>query len=155
LLVNVEQTPLDERSAILRAIDAELLIALSTLDDVLFGRAISLLCLWINNNEFAFAYCDVIGDRLIAAYRAATVRIQCQIVLAAIHLAVSHNRWHVMSQVGAMLSPTAEDGLVDRILIEMNLESDIQYSLLRIEREINWARDRWHKKISTYLSKDN
>ena len=111
----------------------------------------SLLCAWAEGTGFQWEYCDVVGDRLLEAYRVSPVQVRCGIVLAALELAVSHNRWHVMKQVGAMLSPAADNGLVDRILIEMDLDSAIEQKLRTVERVVNWTRDRWHDKISAFL----
>jgi hypothetical protein len=143
---------LPSRDAILRAITAELIVQLSSLDEVLFGRMMVLLCAWAEGTGFQWEYCDVVGDRLLEAYRVSPVRIRCGIVLAVLELAVSHNRWHVMKQAGAMLGPAADNGLVDRILIEMDLDSAIEGKLRRVEHVINWTRDRWHVKIAAFLN---
>lgn len=152
LIGYVEGTESSARDAILRAINADLLTRLSALDDVLFSRIMGLLCEWADGTYFNWDYCDVVGDRLLAAYRVAPVRIRCQVVLAALELSVSHNRWHVMNQVGAMLGPVADNGLVDRILIEMSLDQEIETKLRRVERAVNWPRGKWHEKIGTALS---
>jgi hypothetical protein len=57
-----------------------------------------------------------------------------------------------MKQVGAMLGPAADNGLVDRILIEMNMNPEIERKLRRIERVVHWSRDRWHEKIASFLT---
>jgi hypothetical protein len=57
-----------------------------------------------------------------------------------------------MKQVGAMLGPTADNGLVDRIIIEMNLNRQIERQIRQIENIVRWSRDRWHPKIANYLS---
>jgi hypothetical protein len=112
----------------------------------------SLMCEWAQGTGFAWAYCDVVGDRLLEAYRIGPVRVRCQIIVAALELAISHNRWHVMNQAGAMLGQTADNGLVDRILIEMSLDSGIEGKLRRVEEIVQWRRDRWHSKIADYLN---
>jgi len=89
---------------------------------------------------------------LLAAYRIAPVRLKCSIVLASLDLAESYNRWHVMSHVGAMLSPTADTGLIDRLLIEINLLPEVAHQLRRMERRINWRRDGWHEKLGSHLT---
>jgi hypothetical protein len=116
---------------------------------------ITLLCDWASGTNFDWEYCDIVGDRLLDAYKITPVQMQTQIVLAALELAVSHNRWHVMNQVGAMLGPTSNDGLIDRILIEMNLDSRIESGLRRIENIINWGRQNWHSKIAAFLTEDD
>lgn len=153
LTSHAEALPDLERNALLRSINAEHLTHLNKVDDVLFGRLMNLICEWAKSTGFQWEYCDVIGDRLVEAYRVSPVRIRCQIVLAALELAVSHNRWHVMNQVGAMLGQTAENGLVDRTLIELGLDDDIGPKLRRIEDIVRWSRDRWHPKIAEYLTK--
>ncbi len=152
LIAHAEALPRLQRGAILRSINAELLVHLNSADDVLFSRLMSLICEWAEGTGFEWAYCDVVGDRLLEAYRVSPVRVRCQIVLAALELAVSHNRWHVMNQAGAMLGQAADNGLVDRILIELDLDSSIEPKLRRIEEVVHWARDRWHAKIAGYLN---
>jgi hypothetical protein len=152
LISHIEGLASGMNDPILRAINAELIIRLSVADEILFGRLVNILCEWAADTAFDWTYCDVVGDRLLETYRIAPVRIRCEIVLAALKLAVSHNRWHVMNQVGAMLSPTAESGIVDRILIEMALDPNIESELRTIEEIVSWARDRWHKKIGDMLT---
>jgi serine/threonine protein kinase len=150
LIGNLEKS--SSREATLRGLGGELLARLNGVDDVMFSRAVHLVCEWAKGNAFDWDYCDVVGDRLLEVYRIATVRVRCEVVLAALELAVSHNRWHVMKQVGAMLGPAADNGLVDRILIEISLDSRIKGNLTRIERTIGWRRDQWHEKIAKFLS---
>lgn len=141
-----------ERDSMLRCVNSDLILRLSALDDVLFSRMIALVCTWASRTGFDWSYCDVVGDRLVDAYRVAPVRVRCNIVLAALDLARSHNRWHVMTQVGGMLGPTADEGLVDRILIEAKLENSIGYDLRRIEKTISWPRAHWHERVGQYLN---
>jgi len=152
LISHAENLPVAERNTLLGSINAEYLVHLNRADDVLFGRLMNLICEWAGSTGFQWEYCDVIGDRLVEAYRISPVRVRCQIVLAALELAVSHNRWHVMNQVGAMLGQTADNGLVDRTLIELGLDSDIEPKLRRVEHIVHWSRDRWHPKIAEYLN---
>jgi serine/threonine protein kinase len=153
LISHAENLPVSDRNTLLGSINAELLVHLNSADDLLFSRLMNLICEWAGSTGFQWEYCDVIGDRLVEAYRISPVRVRCQIVLAALELAVSHNRWHVMNQVGAMLGQTADNGLVDRTLIELGLDSDIEPKLRRIEYIVSWSRDRWHPKIAEYLDK--
>jgi hypothetical protein len=152
LIAHAEVLPPVQRGTILRSINAELLVQLNGADDVLFSRVMTLICEWAEGTGFEWNYCDVVGDRLLEAYRVSPVRVRCQIVLATVELAVSHNRWHVMNQAGAMLGQAADNGLVDRTLIELDLDPRIELSLRRIEQVVHWARDRWHAKIADYLS---
>lgn len=155
LISHAENLPVSERNTLLRSINAEFLVHLNSVDDVLFSRLMNLICEWAGSTGFQWEYCDVIGDRLVEAYRISPVRVRCQIVLAALELAVSHNRWHVMNQVGAMLGQTADNGLVDRTLIELGLDADIEPKLRRIEHIVYWSRDRWHPKIAECLNKSD
>lgn len=143
-------TPSDRR-IILESINSDLLVQLNTIDEMMFSRLMNLICEWAESTGFDFNYCDVVGDRLVEAYRIGSVRVRCQIVLAALELAVSHNRWHVMNQVGAMLGQTAENGLIDRILIEFSLEPSFVRKLLGIEEAVYWRRERWHPKVASHL----
>jgi hypothetical protein len=149
---HVESLKSIERSPILRSVNSDLIKQLSALDDVLFGRLMELICEWAESTGFQWEYCDVVGDRLLEAYRISPVRIRCRVVLSALELAVSHNRWHVMNQAGAMLGQAADNGLVDRMLIELNLNPEIESRLRRVEDIIHWSRDKWHPKIALYLN---
>jgi eukaryotic-like serine/threonine-protein kinase len=152
LVAHAEGAELTDRNGLLRSLNAEHLVQLSGLDDALFGRLMALICEWVESTGFQWEYCDVIGDRLVEVYRVSPVRIRCHIVLAALDLAVSHNRWHVMNQVGAMLGQTADNGLVDRTLIEIGLDSAIESKLRTIEEIVSWSRDHWHPKIAEHLN---
>jgi hypothetical protein len=57
-----------------------------------------------------------------------------------------------MGQVGAMLSPAADNGLVDRILIEIDLDPNVEGRLRMIEHVIDWRRDGWHERIAGRLN---
>lgn len=150
-ILHLEQSE-QERASMLRSVNSDLILRLAALDDVLFSRMLALVCSWASHTGFEWTYCDVVGDRLLDAYRVAPVRVRCGIVLAALELAVSHNRWHVMTQVGGMLGPTADDGLVERILIEAQLDHRIEYGLRRIERIISWPRAHWHERVGRHLN---
>ena len=146
-----EQQETEQRDGLLRSISSELLLKLQAVDEVLFSRTIGLICDWASGSSFEWSYCDIVGDRLLDAYRVASVRLRCSIVLAALELGVSHNRWHVMNQVGGMLGTAADNGLVDRILIEMGLDPNLESKLRRIERTIKWPRSHWHGQIGRFL----
>jgi eukaryotic-like serine/threonine-protein kinase len=152
LIGNIEATDAALRDVVLRAISAELLITLGSINDDLFARATLLICDWASSRNFGWEYCDVVGDRLLDAYRIAPVRIKVSVVLAALELSTSHNRWHVLKQVGSMLSPAADNGLIDRLLIEIELDPEIEEKLRKIELVVSWARDRWHPKLSSLLT---
>lgn len=152
LIGHIEKLAPEERAPLLRAINADLIVHLSGIDEVLLGRMMSLLCAWADGTSFEWSYCDVVGDRLLEAYKITPIRIRYEIVLAALELAVSHNRFHVMNQVGAMLGPAADNGLVDRILIEMGLDYRIEQKLRRIESVVRWARNKWHEKVANFLT---
>ncbi|OPY72635.1 MAG: Serine/threonine-protein kinase AfsK [Syntrophorhabdus sp. PtaU1.Bin058] len=147
----VENLPANSHDLLLRAINSDLLLQLNTLDNVLFGRLVTLLCQWAGGNAFEWEYCDVVGDRLLDVYRVGPVRLRCDIVLAALKLAVSHNRWHVMRQAGGMLGTAADNGLVDRLLIEISLDPTIENRLRQIESIIHWPREHWHERIANFL----
>jgi eukaryotic-like serine/threonine-protein kinase len=151
LIGHAENLERQQLHALLGSFNAELLGHLNGADDALFCRLMSLICEWAAGTGFQWDYCDVVGDRLLEAYRISPVRVRCQIVLSALELAVSHNRWHVMNQVGAMLGQAADNGLVDRILIEVNLDPGIESKLRTVEHIIHWSRDRWHAKIGACL----
>jgi eukaryotic-like serine/threonine-protein kinase len=155
LIGHIEQAEPAIKSSLLKAINSELIVYLNGVDGVLLGRMITLLCDWASGTNFDWEYCDIVGDRLLDAYKITPVQMQTQILLAALELAISHNRWHVMNQVGAMLGPTANDGLIDRILIEMNLDSRIERGLRMIEDIISWRRKSWHSKIAAFLTEED
>jgi len=155
LLQEIERCDLETQDPLLRRINAQLIVELSNCDDVLFSRLVSLLCEWATDKSFEWDYCDVVGDRLVEAYRLGTVRLKTAIVLAALSLAISHNRWHVMRQVASMLSAVAEEGFVDRLLIEMTLDPYICKRLRSIENTIHQPRRNWHERIALRLSESD
>jgi hypothetical protein len=136
----------------LKQINAELLFQLQAADEALFRRLMSLICEWVEGTGFDFSYCDVIGDRLMDVFRFSPVRVRCQIVIATLELAVSHNRWHVMHQVRKMLGQESDGDLVDRMAIEMELDPDIEDKLRQIEDVVHVSRDGWHPKIVASLN---
>ncbi len=152
LINHMEGRSVQDQDAVCRAMTSELIATLSGIDEILFARLVGCLCDWASGVAFDFSYCDVVGDRLLEAYRMGSVRVKVPVVIAALELAVSHNRWHVMKQVGAMLSPAADNGLVDRMLIEMNLNPSLERGLRSIEGIVRWSRDRWHERIAMKLS---
>jgi len=152
LIQYVEQQETEERKPLLRAISSELILKLHAVDEILFSRLVGLICVWASSSTFEWDYCDVVGDRLLEAYRVASVRLRCEIVLAALELAVSHNRWHVMNQVGGMLGTAADNGLVDRILIETRMDGTIESKFRKIEQIIHWPRPHWHGQIAKFLN---
>ncbi|MEO0592666.1 MAG: serine/threonine-protein kinase [Myxococcota bacterium] len=143
--------PLD-RDAVLRAINEDLVSELHQIDTVLFGRVVRHICHWASKSEFAFSYCDVIGDRLFAIYRISNTRFRCAVVLAALELSVSHNRWHVMNQVGRMLDDNADSALAERMVIELTNDTQLCEKLGRIESAISWSRAKWHTRIRGLLN---
>ncbi len=150
LVAHLEGVPSPD--AALQAINGAMLVRLATLDDILFGRLMHLVCQWARGTSFVWDYCDVVGDRLLEVYPAGSVRIKRDIVLTALRLAISHNRFHVMRQVATMLGPSAEIGLIDRIVIEMGLITDMPHELRLIEQKIGIRRDGWHERIATRLA---
>ena len=152
LILHVEGLVGWERGQMLRRVNAELIRHLRDLDDTLFSRMMDLICEWAAGTGFDWDYCDVVGDRLLEAYGISPVRIRAQVVLAALKLAVSHNRWHVMHQIGTMLGQDSNSGLVDRIMIELDLDPTIEPRLRRVEEVIRLSRDRWHPRLAVYLN---
>ena len=57
-----------------------------------------------------------------------------------------------MGHVGGMLGTAADDGLVDRIIIEITLDTSLASNLKKIETRIHWSRKNWHEKIADYLN---
>ena len=152
LLQELERRNVLSHDPLLRRVNAQLILELARQDEVLFGRLVSILCAWAADNAFEWEYCDIVGDRLVEAYRVGSVRLKISIALAALELAVSHNRWHVMRQVAGMLGAVAEEGLVDRLLIEINLNPRIVDRLQTIEFVIRHPRRNWHERIANRLS---
>jgi hypothetical protein len=58
-----------------------------------------------------------------------------------------------MRQVGNMLNPEADNGLADRVIIEMDLDPTIARKLQRVEEIIGWQRDSWHSKVAEFLNR--
>jgi len=154
-LAHVEGLQARDRHILLSSVNADVLMELKGLDDILFTRMMNLISEWVEGTGFDFNFCDVIGDRLVTTYGVSPVRIRCQIVLSLLELSVSHNRWHVMKQAGSLLDHAADNDLIDRFLIELGLNSGLRSKLERIEEVISWPRERWHPKIAAYLNQAN
>ena len=151
LIQHVEILEHEDRKALLRLISAEMLCKLQVADRTLFRRMMSLICNWVEGSNFDFDYCDVVCDRLMEVFQVSPVRVRCQIVLATLELGVGHNRWHVMHQVRRMIGQNADNDLVDRMLIEIEIDPAIENKIRAIKHVISVTRNRWHSKLGAFL----
>jgi eukaryotic-like serine/threonine-protein kinase len=65
LIGHIEAIGRAAKDPLLRGINAELIVHLSGVDEILLERMISLLCDWACETSFVWEYCDVVGDRLL------------------------------------------------------------------------------------------
>jgi serine/threonine protein kinase len=151
LIIHIENLDGMDKHFAMKSVSGDLISALKAFDELLFSRLMASVCNWATSTGFDFDYCDVVGDRLMLAFQDSRTRIKMMVVHAAAELAVSHNRWRVMHQVGRMLEEAAPDDLADRFVIDAELNPDLVRNLLRIERVIGFQRSSWHPKIAGLL----
>jgi hypothetical protein len=105
---------------------------------------------WAAGAYFDSAYCDAIGDRLVEASSVGFTRTRGEIVLA----------WPRARRVAQPLACNApgrrdagcrDNGLVDRLFIEMRLTRCLAQKLRAIETVTGWRRESWHPKIGEHL----
>jgi hypothetical protein len=143
-----------DATALLRAIDLPQLDALHATAPRQFPKLAAKMARWARDGSFDFAYCDVIGARLIRIYELGGVRERSDAAMAAFHLGYSHNRWSVMRQFLRMASPTIDDDLADRLTVEMYaLGWDAYWKFKQIGSTILVGHQSVHPKIADALQR--
>jgi hypothetical protein len=51
-----------------------------------------------------------------------------------------------------MLGTAADNGLVDRMVIEIGMDSNLERHLRTIEHIVHWPRSHWHDGIAKFLN---
>jgi serine/threonine protein kinase len=119
----------DDRSAIFRAIDDDVIVQLFQLDSSMCKLLVSDYCEWIVESGFDFTYCDILIQRLESMFSLGDVEDKATIALAAASLGSSHNRWYVMGQVVRMCGPELDDNLAARVCVDIRafeMENDFR-----------------------------
>ena len=148
------ETDSSDAHTLLLAVDLPQLEALQAGAPRVFPRIALRLARWARDGSFDFAYCDVVGARLVRIFDLGGVRERAEATMAAFNLGYSHNRWSVMRQFMRMASPTIEDDLADRIAVEMyTLGWDATYKFARIESAISVSAGSLHPKIKEALER--
>jgi serine/threonine protein kinase len=144
----------EDADTLLRAIDLPQLDALHANAPRVFLRIAVRIARWARDGSFDFAYCDVLGARLIRIYELGGVRERSEATMGAFQLGYSHNRWAVMRQFLRMASHTIDDDLADRLTVEMYaLGWDAFWRFNRIADQIHAGYGSIHPKIADALQR--
>jgi serine/threonine protein kinase len=142
------ETNSTDAQVLMRAIDVAQLESLEAIAPRLFARLVPLMCEWVQEGEFVFAYCDVLGSRLSSIYELGAVREKAEATMAAFELGYSHNRWSVMRKFMNMASEGIDRDLADRLAIDiLAMGRRVLTRIRQIESEINADRSELHPQI--------
>ena len=137
-----------DATILLRKIDVQQLDCLERVAPRLFARLVPLMCEWISDGEFLFAYCDVLGARLGKIYELGSVREKAEAAIAALELGCSHHRWFVMRKFMGMANQSISQDLADRLAIDLvSMGRRALRSIQDIEAGIGVSRSQLHPRI--------
>src|SRR6266853_3823292 len=132
----------DEAALLLNAIDIPQIKAVIVISPALFVRLVPSVTRWAREETFGFAYCDVVGARLMTIYDLGGVRERAEATMAAFRLGCSHNRWFVMRLFVRMAGPEIDRDLADRLVVEFfTLDAALLPRIDQIESAISVKRD--------------
>ncbi|MBN1878163.1 MAG: serine/threonine protein kinase [Anaerolineae bacterium] len=142
-----------DAQVLLRAIDITQLENLFGLSKELFSQLIPLICEWIQENQFEFAYCDVLGTLLFKIYELGGIREKADAAIATFILGGSHNRWFVMRKFVSMANNSISQDLADRLAIEfLALGWRALRYVEKIETQTRADRNNLHPRIQEALN---
>lgn len=99
--------------------------------------------------SFDFDFCDVVATIAQLFYNYGEIDLQANIALAMLELGTSHNRWFVERKFLSMAAPSISDELVQRIIIEIEVQDfDIKRRLRHLKNSITVEDDALHPKIA-------
>ena len=138
----------DEAALLLNAIDIPQIKVLIAISPALFARLVVSVTRWAREETFGFAYCDVVGARLMAIYELGGVRERAEATMAALKLGCSHNRWFVMRLFVRMAGPDIDRDLADRLVVEFfTLDAALLPRIEQIEFGIRVTREALHPRL--------
>jgi len=114
----VRTLPPNDVNAVALATDEDFLIALSGRDPVVWRRFADFYCEWADR-DLSFAYCDVVGQRLVAIFENGQLPEKVAALIAMARMGARNNRWFVMRLLQARCGPNADEALVRRLAIEI------------------------------------
>lgn len=148
----VEYISLGESGGILREITANMLSSLSKLNPTAWLTIGDRYCDWVEGEDFPFQFCDVLVGRLEEIFVLGPVSLSSRALIAAVKLAVSHNRWYVMLKSMQMSNHKIDRNIAERIAMEIKVLSLHYYfkqNVLIISRNI----EDYHPLICEVLQK--
>lgn len=143
-----------DSDVLLMALDIPQLEALHASGANLFSQVAEAISRWIcERNSFDFAFCDVLGARLVRVFELGNTRDRANAAVAAFNLGCSHNRWFVMRAFIRMAGPTIDDDLADRLVVEMYTMGERALAYIRqIENALNISRSSLHPKLQQAIA---
>ncbi len=105
---------------------------------------------YAQNGTFDFDYCDVIASRAQAFFDKCELETQARLAAALLKLGTSHNRWYVERTFVGFVSPSANEALVERVNIEIDVQKlDRGYLFRRLRESIRLSDDALHPSLRT------
>lgn len=142
-----------DSDALLTAIDIEQLDALFNVAPSLFSQVVAAISQWVcARSSFEWAFCDVLGARLLRIFELGDTRDRANAAVAALHLGCNHNRWFVMRAFMRMAGQTIDEDLADRLVVEIYTMGDkaLRY-VWKIEHIISVSRTSLHPKLRSAI----
>lgn len=127
------------------------LISISRRNDEVADAVIGKFCEWVNTTSFLFSYSDLICTRLISIYENGSLNHKAMSFASMLRLGASHNRFYIMREALARLSPTSLPAeMSKRIKIEIQVEK-LEWALKHCVEATEWNVEQIHPDISTLL----
>ena len=114
-----------------------------------------LFCEFTDYQHFDFDYCDVISDKAQMFFDLGDTELKAKIAVAMLCLGVSHNRWKVERQFLSMASPDADEALIQRMRIELQVRHiHIGWMLGQLFVSINASKSELHTVLAVELEEE-
>jgi eukaryotic-like serine/threonine-protein kinase len=140
----------EEMSQVLTELDEDMMPQMHDIDEELWRRIALVYCEWAEG-AFAFAYCDLLVQRLQCIYKLGPIECSAKAAVAAACLGASHNRWFVMRKVVDMCREGIDAALAERIAIEI-LADDRQQDFRKCVTQINRTVDIYDQRIRNAIA---
>lgn len=144
-------TDSDDKYAVFRVLDDEVLNFLYALDQDLWKTTVISYCDWVEWSSFGFEYCDVLVRRLELIFAMGDLECKAGASLAAAELARSHNRWFVMGRLMKMCGHELDDSAAQRIAIEIKAR-EAEQNFWRCADGISRPVTDFHPRIAAVIS---
>lgn len=139
--------------ALLYALDGPQLRRCFHLAPQAFARVAVVMCRWVREAAFDFAYCDVLGARLAVISELGGTRERAEAALGALILGVGHNRWSIMRLFFRLAGKPLDDDAAERLAIElMALGTRALHYVQRCENTVHASRASLHPRLQDALA---